>query len=45
MNESTHHRGHMLDLILGIGAFVNNVMVTDHYFPDHKPVMIDMNLS
>ncbi len=36
VNESTHHHGHMLDLILGTGTFVNNVMVTDNYFSDHK---------
>lgn len=44
VTESTHLRGHILDLILTHGVTINDIEIGDLSFSDHKPVMFNCSI-
>ena len=45
INKATHLLGHTLDLILSYGFSVDNIVIEDATFSDHRPIMFDVTLS
>jgi len=39
VNTPTHIQGHTLDLVLSHGLTVSDLVIEDHVFSDHKPIV------